>query len=142
MYKFLEETAATYMTGTVKAVTGDITMRTLQKKFEDDDFNAYPVLDGRRMIGLVTKFDFLKCFAFSPMSMVPRYDDLMERTVAEIMKPEFIYVDSSTKLPRVLQLMVTQRIRSIPVMDGHKLSGMISREDIMRALASGACENL
>ena len=73
--------------------------------------------------------------------MVPRYDDLMKRTVADIMTPDFISVREETKLTRVLQLMVDHRIRSMPVIEGdHRLVGMISREDVMRALqrCSGA----
>ena len=67
--------------------------------------------------------------------MVPRYDDLMNQTVANIMTPDFIYVRGETKLTRVLQLMVDHRIRSMPVIEGdQRLVGMISREDVMRAL--------
>ena len=51
------------------------------------------------------------------------------------MTPEFIYVREETKLTRVLQLMVDHRIRSMPVIEGdQRLVGMISREDVMRAL--------
>ena len=67
--------------------------------------------------------------------MMPRYDDLMKRTVADIMTSEFIYVGTDTRLTRVLQLMVDHRIRSMPVIDGdQRLAGIISREDVMRAL--------
>ena len=135
MYQFLEQTVAGHMTRTVKTVTRGLTMRDLGDMFERDDFNAYPVEDDRQIVGLVTKFDLLKCFAFTPNQMVPRYDDLMRRTVADVMTPEFIYVRSDTKLTRVLQLMVEHRFRSVPVIDsGHRLEGMIAREDILRAL--------
>jgi CBS domain-containing protein len=71
--------------------------------------------------------------------MVPAYDDLLSRTVADVMTPEFIYVDPATKLTRVLQLMVDHRIRSIPVLDAEqRLVGMIAREDVMRALTNSA----
>jgi CBS domain-containing protein len=73
--------------------------------------------------------------------MIPRYDDLMNRTVAEIMRPEFIYVREETKLTRVLQLMVDHRIRSIQVIEGdQRLLGMISREDVIRTLQLCASE--
>ncbi len=66
----------------------------------------------------------------------PAYDDLLSRTVGEVMTPEFIYVDPATKLTRVLQLMVNHRTKSIPVLDAEqRLVGIIAREDIMRALA-------
>ena len=135
MYQFLEQTVAGHMTRTVKTVTRGLTMRELGDMFERDDFNAYPVEDDGQMVGLVTKFDLLKCFAFTPNQMVPRYDDLMQRTVADVMTSEFIYVRSDTRLTRVLQLMVEHRFRSVPVIDtGHRLAGMISREDVIRAL--------
>jgi len=67
--------------------------------------------------------------------MIPRYDELMKRTVADVMTSEFIYVGGDTKLTRVLQLMVDHRLRSMPVIDSdQRLAGMISREDVMRAL--------
>jgi CBS domain-containing protein len=135
VYKFLEQTVADHMTRAVKTVTREVSMRELGGMFERDDFNAYPVEDDGQIIGLVTKFDLLKCFAFTPNQMIPRYEDLMKRTVADVMISEFIYVRSDTKLTRVLQLMVEHRFRSIPVIDsGHRLAGIIAREDILRAL--------
>jgi CBS domain-containing protein len=136
MYEFLEGLVANYMTFPVKTVTRQVTMRELNLLFESDDFNAYPVEEDARVLGLVTKFDFLSCFAFRPGQMVPRYDELMNRTVADVMTPEFIYVNETTRLTRVLQLIVDHRIKSIPVIKAdHQLVGIISREDIMRALA-------
>ncbi|WP_291858862.1 CBS domain-containing protein [Bradyrhizobium sp.] len=135
MYQFLEQTVAGHMTRTVKTVTRGLTMRELGEMFERDDFNAYPVEDDGQVVGLVTKFDLLRCFAFTPNQMVPRYDDLMKRTVADVMTSEFIYVRSDTRLTRVLQLMVEHRFRSVPVIDGgHRLAGIIAREDILSAL--------
>lgn len=134
LYRFLEEVVADNMTRTVRTVTRDVPMRKLQSMFDADDFNAYPVEENSHVLGLVTKFDFLNCFAFTPERMVPRYDDLMNRTVGDVMTSEFIYVSSETKLTRVLQLMVDHRIRSIPVIDKDDLAGIIAREDIMRAL--------
>ncbi|MDB5655978.1 MAG: hypothetical protein JWQ94_3591 [Tardiphaga sp.] len=136
LYKFLEQTAGDNMTSTVKTVTGALTMRELGKLFDQDNFNTYPVQEGAHVVGLVSKFDFLACFVFTPDHMLPRYDELMERTVAEVMTSEFIYVGRDTKLTRVLQLMVDHRIRSMPVIEAdRRLSGIISREDVMRALA-------
>ena len=139
MYRFLEESVAGHMTRAVKTVTRDLTVRDLGAMFERDDFNTYPVLEDGQVVGIVTKFDLLKCIAFKPSQMVPRYSELMNRTVADIMISDFIYVRSDTKLTRVLQLMVEHRLRSIPVIDsGHRLAGVIAREDVVRALAACA----
>ncbi|MDI1267323.1 MAG: CBS domain-containing protein [bacterium] len=139
MHKFLEASAGQHMTRDVRTVARDTTMRELQQMFDTDDFNCYPVREGGDIVGVVSKFDFLKCFAFNPGRMVPAYDDLLSRTVADVMTAEFIYVDPATKLTRVLQLMVDHRMKSIPVLDGEqRLAGVIAREDVMRALAASA----
>jgi CBS domain-containing protein len=135
LYKFLEQTAAESMTLDVKTVSRSLTLRELEDLFERDDFNAYPVKEDSQTVGLVSKFDFLASFVFTPAQMTPRYEDLMKRTVGDIMTPDFIYVRGETRLTRVLQLMVEHRIRSMPIIEGdQQLVGMISREDVMRTL--------
>ena len=139
MYRFLQQTVAEYMTRAVTTVRRELTVRDLNQMFERDDFNTYPVEEDGQVVGLVTKFDLLKCFAFTPSQMLPRYDDLMDRTVADIMTSAYIYVGADTKLTRVLQLMVEHRIRSIPAIDNdNRLVGIVAREDVIRALAACA----
>ena len=129
LYKFLEQTVAGYMTRAAKTVTRERTVRELSDMFERDDFNSYPVEEDGQVIGIVTKFDLLKCFIFTPSTMVPPYEQLMSRTVGDVMTSEFIYVRTDTKLTRVLQLMVDHRIRSVPAIDdnwANKPSGSLS----------------
>jgi CBS domain-containing protein len=133
--KFLEQMTADAMTRDAKTVPRHATLRELGELFEKEDFNAYPVEENSRVVGVVSKFDYLANFAFTPTYMIPRYEDLMKRTVADIMTSEFIYVGTETKLTRVLHLMVDHRLRSMPVIEGdQQLVGVISREDVMRAL--------
>jgi CBS domain-containing protein len=132
---FIEQVVANHMTRDVRTVSRGLTLRELGDLFERDDFNSYPVEENGQVVGVVSKFDYLACFVFTPAHMMPRYDDLMKRTVTDIMTSEFIYVGTDTRLSRVLQLMVDHRIRSMPVIDGdQRLAGIISREDVMRAL--------
>jgi len=139
MYRFLDDTAGKYMTRPVRTVGRGVTVHELGDMIKRDDFNTYPVEEDGQVIGIVTKFDVLKCFAFTPSQMVPRYSDLMNKTVGDVMTADFIYVRSDTRLTRVLQLMVEHRIRSLPVIDGSsRLVGIIAREDVLKALAAAA----
>jgi CBS domain-containing protein len=132
---FIEQVVADHMTREVKTVTRGLPLRELGDRFEREDFNTYPVEENGQVVGMVSKFDHLSCFVFTPAHMMPYYDDLMKRTVSDIMTSDFIYVGTDTRLTRVLQLMVDHRIRSMPVIDGdQRLAGIISREDVMRAL--------
>jgi CBS-domain-containing membrane protein len=135
MYRFLESTAAQYMTPTVKSITRQCTMGELKTLFAQHDFDAFPVVENGTMLGIVTKFDFLKAFAFTTGQMVPRYDELMKRTVGDVMTEAVVHVEPATPLTRVLQLMVNLKIRSFPVLGpDHQMLGVISRGDVMRAL--------
>lgn len=135
MYKFLEQIVSDYMTPGVETVPPTMSLRELGQRFKETDFNGFPVVDNDQVVGFVTKFDYLASFEFTPARMVPRYDDLMQRTVASVMTREFIYVGRDTRLTRVLQLMIDQRIRSIPIISGEsRLVGIIAREDVIRAL--------
>lgn len=135
MYGFLECTVDRYMTRKVTTVTREVALREIQALFERHDFNAFPVVEGDRMLGLVTKFDFLKAFAFTCGQLVPHYDELMLRRVGEVMSEAIVHIEPTSPLTRALQKMVDLKARSLPVVssDG-KLEGIISREDVMRAL--------
>jgi len=123
------------MTRGVKTVSPDTSMRQLHQMLAADDFNGYPVLENGKLVGVVSKFDLLNCFALTTAHPVPHYDDLMNKTVSDVMTRDFISTRPDMKLTRVLQLMVTHRVRSVPVVDvDNRLTGIISREDVMRAL--------
>ena len=93
------------------------------------------------MLGIVTKFDFLRAFGFTTGQLVPSYDELMKRTVGEVMTEGVVNVEPATPLTRVLQLMVSLKIRSFPVLGpDRELLGMISRGDVMRALKQATQE--
>lgn len=142
MYRFLEYTVGQYMTHPVKTVTPWTTLRELEALFQEHDFNAFPVVKGKDLVGLVTKLDFLKAFAFTTDQLLPRYDELMTRTVEACMTEAVVHVDPSAPLTRALQLMVSLKARSFPVVaPDRRLIGIIAREDIMRALKQATQAN-
>jgi CBS domain-containing protein len=74
-------------------------------------------------------------FVFSSGQVVPHYDELINRTVADVMTEAVVHVDPTAPLTRVLALMVSLKVRSFPVLNlDRQLAGIISREDIVRAL--------
>jgi CBS domain-containing protein len=58
----------------------------------------------------------------------------MQRRVGEIMRRQVTAVDPDMALTRVLQMMVDMSTKSFPVVSDGKVIGIISREDIIRAL--------
>ena len=135
MYNFLACTVGQYMVRKPRALQSTVTLRELELLFETLDFNAFPVVDGGQLAGFVTKFDFLKAFAFTTQQLVPHYDELMELPISKVMTVKVVHVTPDQPLTRALELMIETRARSFPVLDeAGLLVGVISRQDIMRAL--------
>jgi CBS domain-containing protein len=90
------------------------------------------------LLGIVTKLDCLKAFAFTPQSMVPRYEEIMDQPADAVMTQKPLTVTPDMSLTRVLQLMAETRYKSFPVTIGALLIGIVSREDVLRALERAA----
>ena len=135
MYEFLEETVAANMTLPARYVAPETTVGDLHRLFAADEVESYPVVQNGAVIGIVSKFDALKPFVFNADRILPHYDDLMGTTVDEIMSRDVVSTDAEAPLPRVLGIMVTRRLKSLPVLDRNRhLVGIIAHEDVFRAL--------
>ena len=136
MYEFLQETVANNMTGAVKCVTPETSVGDLYRLFATDEFDAYPVVKDGLLVGMVSKLDALKVFAFAKDQLLPHYADGMGGTVNDIMTTEVTAVEPDTNLQRVLQLLVEHQVKSLPVVNQWRnLVGIIARDDVMRAMA-------
>ncbi len=135
MYEFLEETVGNNMTPAVRSVTPETTVGELYRLFAADNFDAYPVVRDDTLVGIVSKLDALKPFAFAQDQILPHYKEGMGTTVDEIMSTEVVAVEPEARLQRVLELMIKHRLKSLPVVDRwQSLIGIIAREDVMRAM--------
>jgi predicted transcriptional regulator len=70
-----------------------------------------------------------------PGRLAGEYVKTHGRRVEEIMTQNVINVTGDTPLDEVVQLMERSRIKRVPVMDGDALVGVVSRADLLRALA-------
>ena len=110
------------MTRAVTTVARQTTMRELEALFEKHDFNFFPWWKTKTCWGSLQKSNFLRAFAFTTGQMVPHYDELMRRPVADMMTEAVDHVELEEPLTRVLQLMVSLKTRSFPVIGrGHQL---------------------
>ena len=135
MYEFLKYTVADAMTSPAITVTPDTSLRELQELFEHHDFNGVPVVDrAGRLLGLATKFDVLKAFTFNPGNLTPHYNAIMAQPVKSVVSTEPVTVSADLPLSRLLQKLVEMGVKSLPVVADGNLIGIISREDVLRAL--------
>ena len=59
------------------------------------------------------------------------------KDVGSIMSKKVIRVSEDTAVEEIAELMNRHMVKRLPVMDGHKLVGIVSRADIVGAIARG-----
>lgn len=139
MHEFLQYRVRHVMTTTLKTIEPSASLAQAEALFDQHDFNALPVVEpAGRLVGILTKLDLLAAFAFTPASIIPQYEDVMGSQVAEKMTRELVTVGPDLPLTRVLQELVETRNKSLPVLDGTRLVGVVAREDVLRALRRAA----
>jgi CBS domain-containing protein len=65
------------------------------------------------------------------------YEELVNTKVSEIMTTEVITASPEDDIRDVIQLMVKHKVNRIPIVTDHKLRGIITRGDILKALSRG-----
>jgi CBS domain-containing protein len=141
MYEFLQYHVGDFMSRNGVVVGRHTPLEEAERLFARHDFNMIPVVDGSRLVGVLTKLDFLKAFAFGKDRLLPHYREILRQEVESVMTTDPITVSSDTPLTRVLEKIVETRYRSFPVVDGGELVGVISREDVVTALRKAAAAN-
>lgn len=139
MYEFLSRRVSDAMTREVVTVDPETPLRDVEALFERHGFNGVPVVDGSgALLGFLTKLDMLRAFAFSTLSIVPHYEEILGLPAQRVMTRSPQTVDPEMPLTRVLEELVRTRYKSLPVVqDGH-LEGIVSREDVLAALRRAA----
>jgi hypothetical protein len=103
-------------------------------------FAALPVVDDDdRLVGIVAEADVLR----DRMPQDPRLHLRRDGTpgagtpsllVHGVMTPHVRTVDATADVADIARLFVDERLRSVPVVDGGRLAGIVSRRDLLRAL--------
>jgi chloride channel protein, CIC family len=126
-------TAKSVMQERVETVDAEMTLDEAAKVFYGSQHRGFPVMNDGKLVGIVTQSDLLK---IREQNLSP------DAPVTEIMTHQPITVKPTSKLSNVLYLLDRYQIGRLPVVDAHKLLGIISRADIIRAEAHFLnCEN-
>jgi len=105
--------------------------------------STLPVVDRTgRVVGVVGETDLLRdAFRGDPRTHLTLDRDAshpLATSVAEVMTSPAISVHRTTDVSEVVDLMSSQRFKSLPVVDdGNRIVGVVSRSDLVRARARG-----
>jgi CBS domain-containing protein len=122
----------------------------------DNHVSGLPVIDeAGQLIGIVTEGDLLRRGETGTERHRPRWVEILMgpgrlaseyvrthgRKVDEIMTRELVSVGPGTPLDEIVELLERHRIKRVPVLEGEKLVGIVSRADFLRALARSLQEH-
>ncbi|HEX5575018.1 MAG TPA: CBS domain-containing protein [Gemmatimonadales bacterium] len=106
--------------------------------FDRHDFNAFPVVDGGRLLGIISKLDLLELFLSGDASTAVPTGDIGATRVEDLMHHEIVSVEPQASIAAAGAIMVGNNLRSLPVVERHDdrpmLVGMVSRGDVLRGL--------
>jgi CBS domain-containing protein len=142
--------ASEVMTVGVTTVRPDASVTEAARIMVEHGVSGLPVVDTHgQLVGIVTEGDFLRRaetgterrrprwlgFLLGPGRLANEYVHSHARKIQEVMTPDVITVSQNTPLQDVVTVMERHRIKRVPVLGGEKLLGIISRANLVQALA-------
>ena len=108
------------------------------KLIRERHIRRLPVLDGGRLVGIVSERDLLRALP-SPATVLSAWEvpALLDRIrVRDVMTHNAIVVHVNTPIQQAAQLMVDHKIGGLPVVDDGEVLGVITETDIFRVFVS------
>jgi len=139
------------MTRNVIAAKADDSILSAARLMLQNRISGLPVLDASgALVGIVTEGDFLRRselgtqrrrprwleFVLGPGKLAEEYVHTSGRKVEEIMTPDPSTVDENDTLEDVVEIMERRHVKRLPVMQAGRMVGIVSRANLMHALAS------
>ncbi|AKG23938.1 chloride channel protein [Calothrix sp. 336/3] len=119
-------TAQEVMQRRVESLDVEMSVDEAMQAFSHSHHRGFPVVEEGELVGIVTQTDLLKVREINPQK---------ELTLREVMTPQPVTVTPIHNLSNVLYLLNRHQISRLPVVEGHRLIGIITRADIIRAEA-------
>ena len=121
--------AAHIMTDELVALSPDMSVIRAMRVLVTNRISGAPVLDAdRRLVGIVSEFDCLRVLTSGQFSQDAYEED--ER-VGAIMTTEVATVSPDLDLFSIAHRFLERRVRRLPVVDGDRVVGIVSRRDVL-----------
>jgi CBS domain-containing protein len=136
----------------------DDTIREAAKVLKVNNISGAPVLEGRKLVGIVSEADLLKLLVMpekgnlwlpSPFEVIEvpirellswedtkkMLSDVGSTKVEEMMTKDVHTISSEASVEEASELMIRHRINRLPVMENNHVVGIVTRGDIIEGLA-------
>jgi CBS domain-containing protein len=143
--------ASDIMSARVISIAPDANVLEAIRLMLQNHISGLPVIDASgTLVGVITEGDFLRRtetgterkrprwleFLMGPRRMADEYVHSHSRKVEEVMTREPITITEDASLDEIVQILERRRIKRLPVMRGTQVVGIVSRANLLHALAS------
>ncbi|RJP60210.1 MAG: CBS domain-containing protein [Candidatus Auribacter fodinae] len=119
-----EYTASDIMTEHVLTVSPEDTVQKAKDYMVRMNINTLPVLENKRLVGLLTRMDLDKAL----------HHQLGSSPVANYMNTNVMTLEVNTPFPEIQNTFRTTQFGRFPVLNNEELAGIITRTDLLRAI--------
>ena len=145
-------TVADIMTRNVVSIKGTTTVREMAGIFDTTRFGTLPIVDDAgNLTGIVTASDLIEqdrplhmptvislfdwVITLGGESTLQRdLDKITAQTASELASTDVVTVTVSDTVSNVAEIMSSRKLHALPVVEGKKLVGIVSRIDIIRSM--------
>jgi CBS domain-containing protein len=141
------------MTPEVVSVTEDAPVSRIARLMQDKAISGIPVVDGeRRLVGMVTDLDLIvRNTRLEPPAYLPLLDaripletpghykrhlqHMLGTKARDVMTADVVTTSPDVEVEALAAMMVKSRVNPVPVVEGGRLVGVVSRADVVRLMA-------
>ena len=125
------------MTRNPVTATPDMSIAEASNLMKQEKVHRLPVLDKeKRLVGIITEKDILYATP-SPASSLSIHEMaylLSKLTVKKLMSKNVVTITKDTTVEEAARMMVDQDLSSLPVLEGDKLIGIVTKSDMFKIL--------
>lgn len=116
------------MSKNVTTSTIEIPLSSIRDEMKKRDIRHIPIVNDSKIVGIISDRDLLK---------VEASDSFNDLKAESVMSSILILAEDNTPLSHVAQVLINEKISSIPIIDqSQNLVGIISRTDVLKAIVS------
>ena len=126
----MAKTARDIMTGAPECIGESETLVVAARKMRDLDVGSLPICgDDDKLKGMLTDRDIVvRCLAED--------GDPATATAGSLAQGKLVTIGADDSVDEALQTMQESQVKRLPVIDGHRMVGIISQEDIAKAASA------
>ena len=135
-----DEAIKTIMTKDLITINLSNTLYTAEKRLRTHNVHHMPVVEGHKLIGLISLSDlkrlsFLDAYSIEGTEDTATYDML---SIEDIMIKNPVTVSSNTTIMEVAELLAHKKFHSLPVVDKGELVGIVTTTDLLNYFIASA----